>query len=399
MAHSVAHAPGAPPPCQESPVSERDDPAKEPDDEPSPDDPGYYHVPGEYVAGDDDPDALRDDFAWPEYIGETRRREPWLAAALTLLAPGMGYLYMGRFLSGMMLNMLYPAAFFALVVAWTLMKFFPVVPLAVLIGCTLVMQALFLWDVLGMVRRERPYVLRPTNHLVVYVVAWLFTFAVPLYTVVHWSLTDVWQRTWAGSDSMYPTITRGDLVLVDRTAFVYRGPQRGELVLVEEPAEADGGIYFARVIGIGTDRIHMEGAVPWVNGNELGQLRHGRIEDLENHPTLAETSLTAPSLWAYVETPHGIELAEGDEKEPERWYMIARPVHPIIEPTRPVELEKDEVFVLSDNRSVPFGRRDENIGGRVIERQWVVGRPLFVLFSIAPDEGEVRWERIGLRLR
>lgn len=358
--------------------------------------PDYYHVPGEPVADESD---LRDDFVWPEYIGETRERRPLVAVLLTLLSPGLGYAYMGRFLSGMLLNFLYPTALFALVVSWTLLRFYPLTPLAVLLGCLFVMHVLFVVDVLGLVRRERPYVLRPTNNLVVYASIFLFTFAIPIYGVVHWTFVGVWQRTWAGSDAMYPTVAHGDLVLVDRTAYRFRPPERGDLVLVEEPSSASGGIYFARVIGVGKDRVHMEGALPWVNGKQLGQLRHGRVEELDEHPAPTGASPLAPGLWAYVEAPYGIKLTEGAQEEPKRWYMVARPAYPVIEPTRPVHLSEHELFVLSDNRSIPFGRPEDRLGGRVIDRSWVVGRPLFVLYSVAPDDGAVRWDRMGLRLR
>jgi hypothetical protein len=53
----------------------------------------------------------------------------------------------------------------------------------------------------------------------------------------------------------------------------------------------------------------------------------------------------------------------------------------------------DSVFVLGDNRHEAL---DSRLAGPVAELD-VLGFPTKVYFSIAPD-GDVRWERIGVRL-
>ena len=55
--------------------------------------------------------------------------------------------------------------------------------------------------------------------------------------------------------------------------------------------------------------------------------------------------------------------------------------------------------ILVHNRTISIARTNEHIGGRVVEVDYVLGRALFVLFSVSPVDESVRWDRIGLRLR
>ena len=67
------------------------------------------------------------------------------------------------------------------------------------------------------------------------------------------------------SDSMAPTLSRGDHVLVDKLA--YRGratPRRGELVVFRAPGT--GEIMLKRVVAVGGDTVAIEDGVLIVNG-------------------------------------------------------------------------------------------------------------------------------------
>jgi len=121
----------------------------------------------------------------------------------------------------------------------------------------------------------------------------------------------------------------------------------------------------------------------------------GGLEDLPDPPS-PQADARRTTLQLVVESPAGINL--DGEDEPPMWYVIAVPTRPVPEPTEPVQLEEGELFVLADNRALPFAPIGARHGGRVVDRDWVVGRPLYVLFSLGPDNA-IRWHRIGLRLR
>ncbi|MDX9721744.1 MAG: hypothetical protein RBU37_13420, partial [Myxococcota bacterium] len=170
---------------------------------------------------------------WVEYRGEVKARRYWLGAVMTLLAPGLGYVYYGRFVFGLLVNGLFLLSSSVLVLSWAFTKFFPPAPFLVYAVSWLLMLGLILFDLRGLHRREREYVLRPGNHVLVYLLVLVATFWVPLSMTVNWSFAHVWQRTWAGNDAMFPTVAQGDLVMIDRSAYLHRPPQRSELVLVE----------------------------------------------------------------------------------------------------------------------------------------------------------------------
>ncbi|MDX9720323.1 MAG: hypothetical protein RBU37_06235 [Myxococcota bacterium] len=140
----------------------------------------------------------------------------------------------------------------------------------------------------------------------------------------------------------------------------------------------------------------MEGSLPWVNGRQLGQRFRGYVDGLLEHPAPVDDGL-ARRMAIMVEAPLGVSI--DDDEEPERWYLIAVPATPLIEPTEPVQLAEGELFVVADNRLIRFADSGQHIGGRVVQRDWVMGRPLFVLFSVDPKDASIRWERMGLRLR
>lgn len=342
-----------------------------------------------------------DDFwdEFPEYRGEVRERKRWLAVLLTLLCPGLGYVYIGRFLTGMAINLGFLTTIFSFILSWRFLKFFPLWPgLILLVGWVGLVLMLAL-DVVERTYEEPQYVLKSTNHAMVYVAVAIFGFHLPLGLTLEAAVSHIWLRAWAGNDAMYPSVVEGDLILIDRTAYQVRSPVRGELVLVEEPSE--GEVFFGRVIGVGGDRVHMEGSMPWVNSHQLKQYIHGTVKELDGHPQpggLVELASDNP-LMALIEAPPGA-VKEGETfAEPKRWYLIAAPERPRIEPTEPVHLDKDELFILNDNRSMRYGPRFDRYGGRVVQLEHVVGKPHYVLFSVEPETERWRWERVGLRLQ
>ena len=327
-------------------------------------------------------------YHWPEYIGETKRRSRRLALLGTVLCPGFGYVYLGRFALGMMINLFFLISLSGLILSWGVMKYFPMAPLLVFVLGWLIIVGVVAINLLHEIERERPYVLRPSNHPLVYGTVILFTFWLPMILTLGWSMEHVWQRAWVGGEAMAPSFSQGDLVLVDKTAYLHMLPRRGDLVMVAEPSEDGELVYFARVVGVGGDRVHMEGSLPWVNGVQLQQ----RMWEGEGScPAGLKLCQMA------VELPYGVKV-EG-EAEPSRWYMVLLPDRPRVVPTERVELAEDELFLLNDNRLAGFGEVERRLGGRVAKLEWLEGRPLYVLYSRNADTGEVRWERMGLRLR
>jgi len=67
---------------------------------------------------------------------------------------------------------------------------------------------------------------------------------------------------------MAPTLTPGTVVLVDRTAFNYSAPQRGEIDLFKAPVPSADD-FIKRVIALPGDRFAIRRGVVYVNGEAL----------------------------------------------------------------------------------------------------------------------------------
>jgi signal peptidase I len=111
--------------------------------------------------------------------------------------------------------------------------------------------------------------------------------------------------------SMLPTIREGDLIFVNRQAFRYREPRRGEIVAVQIPGRT--AVYVKRLVAVPGDRVAIDGGVLLVNG--------------------------APVDERYVE-----------HRAP--WQLP------------PVTLALDEFFVVGDNRGMPMAQHDMGIATR-----------------------------------
>ncbi len=66
------------------------------------------------------------------------------------------------------------------------------------------------------------------------------------------------------SDSMVPTLVRGDRVLVNRLTYRFGEPQRGDVVVFESPLSTDD--YIKRVVAVGGDTVAVQGGRLYVNG-------------------------------------------------------------------------------------------------------------------------------------
>lgn len=335
----------------------------------------------------------------PEYLGEVAPRRRRVAVLMTLLSPGLGYVYLGRLLVGVLSNTLFVLIFFLFVLLWIRQKFFPLWPLLIMAVGWGTLVGLIIRDSLRLIREDRPYVLQPANRLITYIAVALFTFWMPLGFTINWSNERLWGWVWSGDDTMYPTIASGDLIMVDRAAYNGRDPFHGDLVFVEPPTESGGSVFLARVIGIDGDLVQIEDGVPFVVDAPLTHYRPAPGEAPEDVTGLGPA------------TPHQIvyeasrqKLPEGGN-EPVRWYAVAMPDNDpeaySLKRSKPVALKGGDLFLLNDNRLEPIHTTADGGGARVgrrVPREWITGRPLYILYSRSSG-GAPRWDRVGLRLQ
>jgi len=167
------------------------------------------------------------------------------------------------------------------------------------------------------------------------------------------------------SSSMEPTLQVGDHILVSKfiygikipfthfKLFDFKTPQRGDTIVFIYPQDKSKD-FIKRVIGVGEDRVDIEGSKIYVNGRPM--------ED----------------PWGYYDVKN-------------EWRRNLGPVGPF----EHVVVPKDHLFVLGDNRD---NSQDSRFWGFVHINE-VKGKAFIIYFSWDGHAqnllNKVRWERLG----
>lgn len=321
-----------------------------------------------------------------EYRGETAPRHPMTAAALSLLCPGLGYAYVGELRLGLAVNLGFVLLCEVFIVAQAVWKFFPLGPLVVLaIGWL----GFALWAARDAARRASrlsggAYVLKPYNHWMMYGLMALFTLYAPVGISARTVLTYVWRTVEVEHSGMYPNLLVGDVVLVDRAAYVQRRPKTGELVAVSARDEGSP-VHLLRNIGAPKDKVRVLGDLLTINDEPVV------------HSPLSPDEISGPAI---EPLPNLIPVVE---RTPTSSHVIAMGQRVVDRTTIPEQtLQPRDLLLLSDNRSQvpgPHDRakiRDARAMG-LLSTSTLRGAPRYILWSTSPQG--VRWSRVGLRLQ
>ena len=196
-------------------------------------------------------------------------RKPWIAAVLSLLCTGLGHLYCGNGLKGLVLFLVSLLFMPAVVVA------------ALLVPSTSILWGIMLWalavcgiylyaiiDAFRVARRlDPPYSKHEYNHPVVYGLFLLVGLTYPIGSA--WFLREnVLEAFFIPASSMTPGVLNGDRVLVNKLAARQTLPRRGETVVFRAPQQRNMR-YIKRVIGLPGDTVAVRGDETYVNGKKL----------------------------------------------------------------------------------------------------------------------------------
>lgn len=311
-------------------------------------------------------------------------RKPWLAAAASLVLPGLGQFYNGElnraiwcFLSFSLLAIPGLA-----LVALYLPSGWMVPALALGLGLTLGLWAFAVWDAWRSARRQWAYVLRPWQLSGVYALLLVVCDLVTLPLLTQYVREHQVEPFRIPSHSMEPSVLQGDFLFADKRyncPGCRQGVHRGDIAIFAYPNDRSVR-YIKRVIALPGDLVQYRAQQMWVNGVPLQAAQ----------PVAGAASVT--------------EQIEGRSWQV-RWNTASAPT-----PTdagapplnralaaAPTELTlrvpDGQVFVLGDNRGGSMDSR--NFG--TVPLQDILGRARQVWFSV--DQGQVRWERLGAVLQ
>lgn len=134
------------------------------------------------------------------------------------------------------------------------------------------------------------------------------------------------------SISMQPTLYAGDFVIVNKIAYTFGSPQRGDVIIFRYPPDPEREPYIKRIIGLPGDTIHVSGGKVFVN-------KHALVEPYLSAPPVYEGTWTVPEgslfvlgdnrnsssdshQWGMVPTENVIGKAEVVYWPPKEWKML-----------------------------------------------------------------------------
>ena len=151
-----------------------------------------------------------------------------------------------------------------------------------------------------------------------------------IFIAVYLIITFVGQRTAVNGDSMEPTLSDGDNLIMDKLTYHFRDPERYEVIIFPCPTKPEV-FYIKRVIGLPGETVQIKDGSVYINGELLETDVYGIVD----------------------ETEAGIA-------------------------NEPITIGEDEYFVLGDNRPISQDSRYETVG--LISRDEIEGRAFFRMY-------------------
>jgi signal peptidase I len=200
-------------------------------------------------------------------------RKPWVAVVLSLFSTGLGHVYSGRIVPGLVLFLL--SLLFAPIAVLASWLQASTEVLLVLILSSLGVVAVYLYAACDAYRAARragdPYQAREFNTGVVYVLFALVGLTYPP-CVAHYLRANVFEAFFIPTASESPNFLPGDHVLVNKRAYQGRAPDRGDVVVFRSPKDRRQ-TWIKRVIGLPGDTVEVKEGQVILNGKKLERER------------------------------------------------------------------------------------------------------------------------------
>jgi len=197
---------------------------------------------------------------------EKRKRNPFIAAFLSLLAPGLGQIYDGKGALGLAVLIIWTALPFLWAASGWLRYFYGLV--------ALVLAAIALWlftimHAFILALRNKETELKKYQAPLVYAFFIVLSLGMAIFVPAgKWmSLLGV-SPLKIPTESMMPTLHKGDLLMADLKAYHGRAPKRGDLVVVDYPLDPTRQ-FIKRVIAVEGDLIEIKAKQVFIDGEPL----------------------------------------------------------------------------------------------------------------------------------
>jgi signal peptidase I len=200
------------------------------------------------------------------------RRLPWIAMALSFLGAGVGHVYGGRIVKGLLLYSTWLIVFLMVFLsAWLtpgtgVLVWLLIGPIVGVLGVYLFAA----FDAFAVARRTGlAYELKEYNRPWLYALLVAIQITVPLAMMVA-TREFVYEAFLLPSRSMSPGFLAGDRILVNKLRSRRVFPARGDVIVFRNPDPTGAGeSYIKRVIAVAGDRVVIKGGDVEVNGKQL----------------------------------------------------------------------------------------------------------------------------------
>ena len=206
-----------------------------------------------------------------ESVNAKHKRRPWLALVLSLIMPGMGHIYSGRFLKGLVFLFLCftPITFLQAGRMLELLEL-GMIGITALLTAAPIIHLVAIVDSYYVAKHTKPdYDLKDYNRWYVYIILVLINTASSLDTTLSLRANYV-EAFRVPSASNYPTIIPNDRFLTNKLAYKSRDPKRGDLIVFINPENRRIN-YIKRVVAIAGDTVEVKDGQLHVNNKKLQQ--------------------------------------------------------------------------------------------------------------------------------
>ncbi|HUW17828.1 MAG TPA: signal peptidase I [Sedimentisphaerales bacterium] len=266
------------------------------------------------------------------------RRHSWLAVMLSLIMPGLGHIYCGRIVKGLVLaflsGILVPVIFGALSVSRSS------VHMVVMIPALLAYLAVWLIAIIDSWYTARhtasAYILKDYNRWYVYVILLAMSMAgsTQISFNIRSSLLEAF-RIPKSAGSMYPTIAPGDRFLANKIGYRNTDPKIGDVVVFVCPENRRWN-HVKRVVAVAGDTVEMKDNDLYINGQKLEGTSLGRTAlQTEKKKVEGEVFLEKNS-----DAKYRIFLSDADDSNDRKIADLER-----------ITVPEHHCYVIGDNRN------------------------------------------------
>lgn len=204
-----------------------------------------------------------------ETVNTKSRRLPWLAVLLSWVMAGLGHIYCGRFVKGLIFTFLVcifiPVFFGALSVGPSSVRV--VVIILSLVISILIWLAAMIDSWYTAKHTSASYTLKDYNRWYVYLL--LVLMGTGGSTQIAFNIrTTLLEAFRVPAVSTYPTIVPNDRLLANKLAYRNRDPERGDLIVFLNPKDRRQN-YIKRVVAIAGDTVEIKGGHLYINDEQL----------------------------------------------------------------------------------------------------------------------------------